>query len=492
MLPQLVKKLKSFFGVDLDGSSALDRFAYVRHSDGTTDGSYVAGGGLSGPDQGARLYWNVTTPLGGNMVGFDMRIRFEMTLASQNDPQLARVHYDSSSYDEDTILTLAEDVSSWEVGDKIAVGSTDFDQDFTEEFQIVACSQCSSNQVKVNRKATYTHWGRVDFRSGIDQRAPVGLLSRNIKIQGQTGHACQYARTRESQNEHSVNYGRDFCQFFDGSNNHNQYQPRTGDMHGGHIIVTGGFKSVHFSHVELYKMGQAQLGRYPFHWHFCWDIGRVSKLFRITVHGFPMIILIRTPNFKVILVATKILQHLNTILFTMPLTVSLLFTILITPSSKATLDIKLVVMDFSSKMGTKREPFSEKILVWSHIKGLSYLQTKVNCSVPMPKRDMRALLSRVRAEHFRCSGFRISIPILMIITPSVRIHAIGFSPIIASSGQCHVINHQDHGQIIVDRLATEVSKSRALSKTEILKKEETHHFWASLVADRLQQRVEVF
>ena len=279
MLPQLVKKLKSFFGVDLEQSSALDRFAYVRHSDGTTEGSYVVAGGLSGPNQGARLFFNTTSPLGGNMAGFDMRIRFEMTLASQNDPQLARVHYDSSSYDEDTIVTLAEDVSSWEVGDKIAVGSTDFDQDFTEQFIIVACSECLPNQVKVSRKPTYTHWGRIDFRSGIDQRAPVGLLSRNVKIQGQTGHACQYARTRESQNEWSVNYGRDFCQFFDGSSNHNQYQPRSGDMHGGHIIVTGGFKSVHFSHVELYKMGQAQLGRYPFHWHFAFDIGRVSITF---------------------------------------------------------------------------------------------------------------------------------------------------------------------------------------------------------------------
>ena len=44
-------------------------------------------------------------------------------------------------------------------------------------------------------------------------------------------------------------------------------------MHGGHVIITAGFKSVHISHVELTKMGQPQLGRYPLHWHLASDVG---------------------------------------------------------------------------------------------------------------------------------------------------------------------------------------------------------------------------
>ena len=46
-------------------------------------------------------------------------------------------------------------------------------------------------------------------------------------------------------------------------------------MHGGHVIVTAEFSSVHISHTELYQMGQPTLARYPLHWHVCGDIGRV-------------------------------------------------------------------------------------------------------------------------------------------------------------------------------------------------------------------------
>lgn len=87
---------------------------------------------------------------------------------------------------------------SWETGDEIAIGSTDFTQDHTEVFVLVDCSECSSNQVKLDRTSKFHHWGRIDSRTGIDQRAPVGLLSRNVKIQGETGTECQYARTRWS------------------------------------------------------------------------------------------------------------------------------------------------------------------------------------------------------------------------------------------------------------------------------------------------------
>ena len=95
-------------------------------------------------------------------------------------------------------VSLENRFKSWETGDEIAIGSTDFTQDHTEVFVLVDCSECSSNQVKLDRTSKFHHWGRIDSRTGIDQRAPVGLLSRNVKIQGETGTECQYARTRWS------------------------------------------------------------------------------------------------------------------------------------------------------------------------------------------------------------------------------------------------------------------------------------------------------
>ena len=56
------------------------------------------------------------------------------------------------------------------------------------------------------------------------------------------------------------------------SSNKKDTEPASGDMHGGHVIITGGFLNVHISHVELEKMGQPQLARYPLHWHFCDDV----------------------------------------------------------------------------------------------------------------------------------------------------------------------------------------------------------------------------
>ena len=97
------------------------------------------------------------------------------------------------------------------------MADTDFNQDQTETFTIWTCEQCPANYVKLDRRATHLHWGRIDSRTGVDQRAPVMLMTRNVKIRGEVGTQCQYAKTRESQEETSANFGRNWCHHFDGS-----------------------------------------------------------------------------------------------------------------------------------------------------------------------------------------------------------------------------------------------------------------------------------
>ena len=105
----------------------------------------------------------------------------------------ASVTYNPTSTDS-PIITLAEDVD-WRAGDQIVVGSTDYNADNTEVFTVVDChGECASNQVKLDRMASNTHFGRIDERTGIDQRAAVGLLSRNVRFQGEVGTECQYAQ----------------------------------------------------------------------------------------------------------------------------------------------------------------------------------------------------------------------------------------------------------------------------------------------------------
>ena len=49
-------------------------------------------------------------------------------------------------------------------------------------------------KVKIDRIPSFTHWGRIDSRTGIDQRAEVGLLSRNVRFYGELGTFSNFHR----------------------------------------------------------------------------------------------------------------------------------------------------------------------------------------------------------------------------------------------------------------------------------------------------------
>lgn len=140
-------------------------------------------------------------------------------------------------------LHLLDDVSSWEAGDRIVVASTDYSMYQAEEFTLLPCPECSRFQVKVKETPQFLHVGEII--DGIDMRAEVGILTRNVVIQGEMEASC---------------YAENQCQFFD-------Y-----DTFGGHVMVEKNFTSVHLSYVELKHMGQQHLGRYPVHFHLCGDV----------------------------------------------------------------------------------------------------------------------------------------------------------------------------------------------------------------------------
>uniref|UniRef100_A0A8C0UKB3 hyaluronoglucosaminidase n=1 Tax=Cyanistes caeruleus TaxID=156563 RepID=A0A8C0UKB3_CYACU len=141
------------------------------------------------------------------------------------------------------ILNLLDDVSSWEPGDRIVVASTDYSMYQTEEFTLLPCPECTMHQVKVKENPQFPHVGEVI--DGVDMRAEVGVLTRNILIKGETENTCYLEKE---------------CQFF------------SYDTYGGHIKILKNFTSVHLSYVELKQMGQQQIGSYPVHFHLCGDV----------------------------------------------------------------------------------------------------------------------------------------------------------------------------------------------------------------------------
>ena len=129
---------------------------------------------------------------------------------------------------------LLEAAPNWRAGDRVVIASTDYYWDQAEERTVAGMA---GEKVTLDEPLSFLHWGTLQVfphqnLSGLtmlDERAEVGLLSRNIVIEG---------------DELSGVAG-----------------------FGGHIMAMSGAK-LYLSGVELNRMGQrGRLARYPVHWH---------------------------------------------------------------------------------------------------------------------------------------------------------------------------------------------------------------------------------
>jgi cell migration-inducing and hyaluronan-binding protein len=143
---------------------------------------------------------------------------------------------------------------AWRTGDKLVVASSDFDPKHAE---VVTVSAKSGTTVTLAAPLVYGHYGQLQSIAGhtVDERAEVGLLTRNIVIQGDSATSV--------------------------------------GGYGGHLMGMGG--TLRVEGVELHFMGQKGLmARYPMHWHMMGAVdgqyfagSSVWKSFNrcVTVHG---------------------------------------------------------------------------------------------------------------------------------------------------------------------------------------------------------------
>ncbi len=140
-------------------------------------------------------------------------------------------------------LTLLE-APDWQTGDTIVVASTDFDYRQAETFTV---QKVTGKTVTLDKAVTFMHYGQLQTYNGVsvDQRAEVGLLSRNIVIQGD-----------DTSNQTGL---------------------------GGHVMIMAG--QALFNSVEFFQMGQAgQVARYPVHWHLLGDNARGQYIRNSSIH----------------------------------------------------------------------------------------------------------------------------------------------------------------------------------------------------------------
>ena len=143
---------------------------------------------------------------------------------------------------------------NWRTGDRIVITSTSFE---ASEAEALGVESVSGTSIRLAEPVRFTHWGTMQTIAGasVDERAEVGLLSRNIVVRG------------------------------------DDRSDATG--FGGHIMMMGG--STRIEGVELTRMGQrGHLARYPIHWHMMGDApgqyARGNSIWHsfsrcVTVHG---------------------------------------------------------------------------------------------------------------------------------------------------------------------------------------------------------------
>lgn len=134
-------------------------------------------------------------------------------------------------------IRLAE-APGWQPGDRIVIAPTDFEPREAETATILSVS-ADGRTLRLDRALAFAHFGELQrYGTGtrdweLDVRAEVGLLSRNIVVQGAAEAAAG---------------GK-----------------------GAHMMAMAGAE-MRLSGVELSRMGEAgTLGRYPVHWHMLGD-----------------------------------------------------------------------------------------------------------------------------------------------------------------------------------------------------------------------------
>jgi len=138
---------------------------------------------------------------------------------------------------------VVADNTGWRVGDEIVIASTDFD---THQAEVARITAINGTSITLDRNLQYFHYGQTQTFGNrvIENRAEVGLLTRNIIIQGELG-------------------------------NHTTFGAHTMFMRGTTIRIEG---------VEFFNAGQEGiLGRYPIHFHLAQDM-RTSYIRNNSVH----------------------------------------------------------------------------------------------------------------------------------------------------------------------------------------------------------------
>jgi cell migration-inducing and hyaluronan-binding protein len=167
--------------------------------------------------------------MGGKLIGVMFYGTLDLHGARKDD--LSWTQLDGSVLPGDTVLQLV-DVPTWRVGDEIVLAPSGVDATQAENLTVTGVQ---GRFVTVQPPLAFPHHGETETHKGklLDMRAEVGLLTRNIVIEG------------------------------DASSDTTRF--------GGHVMIMN-TADAFVEGVEFRRMGQTgRQGRYPLHWHLTGD-----------------------------------------------------------------------------------------------------------------------------------------------------------------------------------------------------------------------------
>jgi cell surface hyaluronidase len=258
-------------GVDVNGTLAFaERTVELRAGYVMVHGT-LAIGSARAPYRGHATITLTGGPASRNVMGMGPKVLGVMggTLEIHGQPRTSWLRLGANAAAGTRRLALERPVD-WAPGDRIVVASTDFDPKQAEQATVAGVA---GTVVTLRAPLRYLHWGLLQHPGGgtLDERAEVGLLTRNVLVQGDPA------------------------------------SERAG--FGGQVMIEG-HSRVHVENAELYRMGQRNiLRRYPIHFHTAGDMAgsylkgnAIHHSFNrgVTVHGSNNLLLQRNVAYDVI------------------------------------------------------------------------------------------------------------------------------------------------------------------------------------------------
>lgn len=172
-----------------------------------------------------------------------------------------------------TSIDVTLDVSDWKIGSEIVLASTS--KSLREnEVHIVKAINNNGKTIVLEQPLAFEHISLQQTIGGrvIETRGEVGLLSRNVVIQGSKHDEWNDVIEACPEEFDPGQFATQNC--FDG----NFGEERGSDQFGVQIMIhshqhSQGLATAHFDHIEITHAGQAfRLGRYPIHFHMEGDV----------------------------------------------------------------------------------------------------------------------------------------------------------------------------------------------------------------------------